>query len=114
MKPSSLINGLRSLTSDSNASVLPTTLLIKLLLIVLGKGCCSQYGYELIYGIAVPYKLSSPFLYLVMVMLHRLLHVKQLRSYYANEAKMDPFYRVRNGPCISFVPLLGTGPSSRY
>ena len=55
---------------------------------------------------------ASQFLYLVMVMLHRPLHVKQIRFYYANEAKMDPFYRVRNGPCISFVPPDGLEPST--
>lgn len=64
------------------------------------------------YRIAVQYKLSSPFLYLVIESNYRPLHVKQIRYHYANEAKMDPFYRVRNGPCISFVPPDGLEPST--
>ena len=57
---------------------------------------------DLIYSQAAVSKttFATQFLYLVMVMLHRLLHVKQLRFYYANEA--------------IFVPPEGNAPSSRY
>ena len=38
------------------------------------------------YRIAVRYKLSFPFLYLVIESNYRPLHVKQIRYHYANEA----------------------------
>jgi hypothetical protein len=41
--------------------------------------------------------LKHPFLYLVMVMLHRHLYVKQIRSYYANEVnKINNCYQDLN------------------
>ena len=82
--------GIEPASPPSTGSVVTIPLRTKLLLIILGKEYLSQYGYELMYQIAVRYKLSFPFLYLVMVMLHRLLHVKQLRFYYANEAGATP------------------------
>ena len=80
--------GIEPASPPSTGSVVTIPLRTKLLLTILGKEYFSQYGYELMYQIAVRYKLSSPFLYLVVESNYCHFHVKEIRSHYANEANL--------------------------